>query len=81
MTTFIENNFLYHKYQSGYRKNNSMTTLLLKMKDYIDKSVVKLRHQYLWAGSLKRTPKWTFYLSSMSIFSMKLKFSLRLDLS
>ena len=36
MTPFIENKLLYHEYQPGYRKNNS-ATLVLKIKDDIDK--------------------------------------------
>ena len=31
MTEFIEKRFIYHKHQSGYRKNHSTTTLLVKL--------------------------------------------------
>ena len=31
MTEFIEKRFIYHEYQSGYRKNCTTTTLLMKL--------------------------------------------------
>ena len=31
MIKFIEKRFIYHKHQSGYRKNHSTTTLLVKL--------------------------------------------------
>ena len=41
MTEFIEKQLIYHKYQSGYRKNHSATTLLMKLYDNIKTSMNK----------------------------------------
>ena len=35
MTEFIDKRLIYHKYQSGYRKNHSTTTILMKLYDDI----------------------------------------------
>ena len=35
VAVFIESESVYHQYQSGYRKNHSTTTLLLKLHDDI----------------------------------------------
>ena len=39
MTEFIEKRLIYHKHQSGYRKNHSTTTLLIKLYDNIKTSM------------------------------------------
>ena len=39
MTEFIEKQLIYHKHQSGYRKNRSTTTLLMKLYDDIKTSI------------------------------------------
>ena len=41
MTEFIEKQLIYHKHQSGYRKNHSTTTLLMKLYDDIKTSMNK----------------------------------------
>ena len=41
MIKFIEKRFIYHKHQSGYRKNHSTSTLLMKLDDD-NKTRVKL---------------------------------------
>ena len=41
MTEFIEKQLIYHKHQSGYRKNHSTTTLLMKLYDDIKTSMSK----------------------------------------
>lgn len=53
MTTFIENKPLYHKYQLDYRKNNSTATLLLKMKEEIDKTMITVRKQSVFTDISK----------------------------
>jgi len=41
MTKFIENELVYHTYQSGFRKNHSTVTLLIKLRDDIKKEMKK----------------------------------------
>ena len=41
MTEFIKKQLIYHKHQSGYRKNHSTTTLLMKLYDDIKTSMNK----------------------------------------
>ena len=40
LAVFIERESVYHQYQSGYRKNHSTATLLLKLHDYIKKAMM-----------------------------------------
>lgn len=53
MTTFLENRPLYPKYQLDYRKNNSTATLLLKMKEEIDKTMITVRKQSVFTDISK----------------------------
>ena len=41
MTEFNEIQLIYHKYQSGYRKNHPTTTLLMKLYDDVKTSMNK----------------------------------------
>ena len=53
MTTFLENRPLYDKYQLDYRKNNSTATLLLKMKEEVDKTMITVRKQSVFTDISK----------------------------
>ena len=53
MTTFLENRPLYDKYQLDHRKNNSTATLLLKMKEEIDKTMITVRKQSVFTDISK----------------------------
>ena len=39
MTLYIEENIIYHHYQSGYRKNQSTLTILIKLRDDIKRAM------------------------------------------
>ena len=39
LAVFIEMETVYHQYQSGYRRNHSTATLLLKLHDDIEKAM------------------------------------------